>query len=259
MFLWLCNLKKKIYSTSLSLFLCPMRYQNHPFPGQHSIPVLLYHFAKLDFTVPFKDLQSSFSFTGNHSTHWLQLSSNPEKGEMTPNKNIPILCGSNGDGTQASLCYGYSHAGDSFTVWPSTVVKSKCSVWARAWCMAKTISSLALVFTPSSNLEVYQDSATASLNQFTVIHEAMATCLWVWALHCHLAKLGRFYFLNCSSETKPAQPPLVILVIIPLNCLHFFSLFLAMTARSQAVFSPLFQNNTPARKRSSFSRTEAAV
>jgi len=43
--------------------------------------------------------------------------------------------------------------------------------------MAKTISSLALVFTPSSNLEVYQDSATASLNQFTFIDEAMATCL----------------------------------------------------------------------------------
>lgn len=81
---------------------------------------------------------------------------------MTPNKNIHILCGSNGDGTQASLHYSYSHAGDSFTVWPSTVVKSKCSVGARTWCMAKTISSLALVFTPSSNLEVYQDSATAS-------------------------------------------------------------------------------------------------
>lgn len=119
----------------------------------------------------------------------------------------------------------------SMAIHNGKVKREPCSVWASTWSRAKTISSLAVVFTPISSLEVYQDSATASLNQFTVIHEAMATWLWVWAPHCHLAKLGRFCFLNCSSETKLAQPPLVILVILPLNCLHFVSLFLAMTGK----------------------------
>lgn len=137
-------------------------------------------------------------------------------------------------------------------------VKREPWIWARTWSRAKTISSLALVFTPFSDLEVYQDSATASLNLITVIHEAVATWLWVWALHCHLAKPGRFHFLNCSSDTKLAQPPLVILVILPLNCLYFVSLFLAVTW-NQAIFLPLFHNNTPARKRSSLPRREAAV
>lgn len=119
----------------------------------------------------------------------------------------------------------------SMAIHNGKVKREPCSVWASTWSRAKTISSLAVVFTPISNLEVYQDSATASLNQFTVIHEAMATWLWVWAPHCHFARLGRFCFLNCSSETKLAQPPQVILVILPLNCLHFVSLFLAMTGK----------------------------
>lgn len=77
---------------------------------------------------------------------------------------------------------------------------------------------------PFSNLEVYQDFATAS-NNLPAIHEAVATWLSLWALHCHLAKPGRLHFLNCSSETKLAQPLLIILVILTLNCLHFMSLF----------------------------------
>lgn len=77
---------------------------------------------------------------------------------------------------------------------------------------------------PFSNLEVYQDFATASLNDLPAIHEAVATWLSLWALLCHLAKPGRLHFLNCSSETKLAQPLLIILVILLLNCLHFVSL-----------------------------------
>lgn len=77
---------------------------------------------------------------------------------------------------------------------------------------------------PFNNLEVYQDFATAS-NNLPALHEAVATWLSLWALHCHLAKPGRLHFLNCSSKTKLAQPLLIILVILPLNCLYFVSLF----------------------------------
>lgn len=94
---------------------------------------------------------------------------------------------------------------------------------------------------------------TLALPLSTNLHEDMATWLWIWVLHHHLAKPSRFHFLNCSPETKLGQPPLVILVTLPLNCLHFVSLFLAVTW-NQAAFSPLFRKNAPAGKGSSLSQ-----
>lgn len=178
---------------------------------------------KEHFAVPFEDLHSSFWFTGNANTHWIQFRTqrrwNDTEQELLCFVWLPWWWGKGQPVLQLQACRGLIF---SMAVC-SGKVKREPWVWARIWSRARAISSLALVFTPFSDLEVYQDSATACLNWFTVINEAVATWLWVQGLHCHLTKPSKFHFLNCSSETKLAQPPLVILVILPLNCLHFAS------------------------------------
>lgn len=57
-------------------------------------------------------------------TH-IDYSSESEEEEMTPNKGSHLSCGSNGDEVKLSLCYSYRCAVDSFSGWPSAVVKSK--------------------------------------------------------------------------------------------------------------------------------------
>lgn len=155
----------------------------------------------------------------------IDYSSESEEEEMTPNKGSHVPCGSRGGEVKLSLCYSYRRAVGSFSGWTSAVIKTKENhSQSQNLIQGQTIFSVALVFTPFSNLEVYQDFATASTN-LPAIHEAVATWLSLWAPHCHLAKPGRLHFLNCSSETKLAQPLLIILVILPLNCLHFVCLF----------------------------------
>lgn len=203
------------------MFPCPMGYQDQPFPWSTFNPSSAISFCKKSILLfpSWICIQASGSWA--MPTH-IEYPSEPEEDEMTLNQSSHVSCGSHGDGVKASLCYSCRGLIFSMAVC-SGKVKREPWVWARIWSRAKAISSLALVFTPFSNLEVYQDSATASLNWFTVINEAVATWLWVQALNCHLTKPSRFHFLNCSSETKLAQPPLVILVILPLNCLHFVS------------------------------------
>lgn len=55
----------------------------------------------------------------------IDYSSGSEEEEMTPNKGSHISCGSNGGEVKLSLCYSYRQAVDSFSGWPSAVVKSK--------------------------------------------------------------------------------------------------------------------------------------
>lgn len=161
-------------------------------------------------------------------TH-IDYSSESEEEEMTPSKGSHISCGSSGGEAKLSLCCSYRRAVGSVSGWPSAVVESteNHSLSQDLIQGQKPFSLQPWYLCPSA---MWSFIKTLPMPQTTY---QLFMKLWQLdchsALPCHLAKPGRLHFLNCSSETKLAQPLLIILVILPLNCLHFVSLFLAVT------------------------------